>query len=464
MRRRSVTGPILLILLGAGFLIYNLRPDIQLFDLLSQYWPFLLIAWGSLRLIEVLVDYFRGSLQNASGFTGGEVVLIVFICFIGWGAFAAHREGIHFRPAWEAFGEHYDYNVADQKPAGKATRVVFENNRGNLKVIGTDTTDIKVTGRKSVQAINQGEADRGNDGTPLEIVAQGDTITVRTNQDHNPTRSKISEDLEVTVPSHVNVEVHGNNGDYDVSELNGSVEVLADRSDVRLNKIGGNARVELQRSDLIRAADLTGKLDLQGKGSDLELENIAGEVTINGSYSGNLEFKNLAKPLHFESPNTDLRVVALPGQISMDLGELTGNNLVGPVHLVTKSKDVKIEDFTNALDLETDRGDIELQPKHLPLAKIEARSRSGQISLVLPDKAGFQLVATTDHGEAVNEFGAPIQKETDGRSSSLKGTVGQGAAIHVVTERGTVTVRKAGTETEDTEKPGKPEAPEKTET
>ena len=86
MRRRSVTGPILLILLGAAFLIYNLRPDIQLFDLLSQYWPFLLIVWGSLRLVEVFVDYFRGTLQNASGFTGGEVVLIVFLCFIGWGA------------------------------------------------------------------------------------------------------------------------------------------------------------------------------------------------------------------------------------------------------------------------------------------------------------------------------------------------------------------------------------------
>jgi len=464
MRRRSVTGPILLILLGAGFLVYNLRPDIELFDLLSQYWPFLLIAWGSLRLVEVMVDYFRGSLQHASGFSGGEVVLIIFVCFIGWGAFEAHSHGVHFRPAWEAFGEHYDYNVSDQKPAGNVTRVVFENTRGNLKVVGADTTDVKVIGRKTIQAINQTEADRGNQSTPLEIVAQGDTITVRTNQDKNPTSGKISEDLEITVPSRVSVEVHGNYGDYDVSEVNGNVELQADRADVRLNKIGGNARVEMQRSDLVRAADLKGKLDLQGKGSDIELENIAGEVTINGSYSGNLEFKNLAKPLHFESPNTDLRLVALPGQISMDLGELTGNNLVGPVHLVTKSKDVKIEDFTNSLELETERGDIELQPKHLPLAKIDARSRSGQISLVLPDKAGFQLVATTDHGEAVNDFGSPIQKETDGRSSSLKGTVGQGAAIHVVTERGTVTVRKAGSETEDTEKPEKPEKPEKAET
>ncbi len=463
MRRRSVTGPILLILLGAAFLVYNLRPDIQLFDLLAQYWPFLLIAWGALRLVEIMVDYFRGSLANATGFTGGEVVLIVFICFIGWGAFEAHSHGVHFRPAWEAFGEHYDYNVGDQKPAGNATKVVFENNRGNLKVVGADTTDVKVTGRKTIQAVNRTEADRGNDGTPLEIVAQGDTITVRTNQDRNPTSGRISEDLEITVPNRVAVEVHGNNGDYDVSEVNGGVEVQADRSDVRLNKIGGDARVELQRSDLVRAADLKGKLDLQGKGSDIELENIAGEVTINGSYSGNLEFKNLAKPLHLEEPSTDLRVAALPGQISMDLGELTGNNLVGPVHLSTKSRDVKIEDFTNSLELETERGDIELQPKHMPLARIDARSHSGQISLVLPDKAAFQLVATTDHGEAVNDFGAPIQKESDGRSSSLKGAVGQGAAIHVATERGTVTVRKAGSETEDTEKPEQPEKPEKPE-
>ena len=457
MRRRSVTGPILLIILGAAFLIYNLRPDIQLFDLLSQYWPFLLIAWGSLRLVEVLVDYFRGGLTYSSGFSGGEVVLIVFICFIGWGAFEAHSHGVHFRPAWEAFGEHYDYNVGDQKPAGNVTRVVFENNRGNLKVVGADTAEVKVTGRKTIQAMNQTEADRGNDSTPLEIVTQGDTITVRTNQDRNPTSGKISEDLEITVPSRVSVEAHGNYGDFDVSEVNGSVVLQSDRADVRLNKIGGDARVEMQRSDLVRAADLKGNLDLQGKGSDIELENIAGQVTINGSYSGNLEFKNVAKPLHFESPNTDLRVAALPGQISMDLGELTGNNLVGPVHLVTKSKDVKIEDFTNSLELETERGDIELQPKHMPLAKIDARSHSGQISLVLPDKAAFQLVATTDHGEAVNEFGSPIQKETDGHSSSLKGTVGQGASIHVVTERGTVTVRKAGSENEEPEKPEKAE-------
>ena len=246
-------------------------------------------------------------------------------------------------------------------------------------------------------------------------MAQGDTITVRTNQDRNPTSGKISEDLEITVPSRVSVEVHGNNGDYDVSEVNGTVDLQADRSDVRLNKIGGNARVEMQRSDLVRAADLKGKLDLQGKGSDIELENIAGEVTINGSYSGNLEFKNLAKALHFESPNTDLRVAALPGQISMDLGELTGNNLVGPVHLVDQvegREDRRLH--ATRWNWKPSAAISSCSPSTCRWPRSTRGRAAGRSAWCCRTKPRFSWWRTTDHGEAVNDFGAPIQKETDG--------------------------------------------------
>ena len=54
MRRGSVIGPLILIGIGALFLMYNLWPQIPIGDLLSRYWPFLLIVWGGLRLIEVL--------------------------------------------------------------------------------------------------------------------------------------------------------------------------------------------------------------------------------------------------------------------------------------------------------------------------------------------------------------------------------------------------------------------------
>jgi DUF4097 and DUF4098 domain-containing protein YvlB len=192
----------------------------------------------------------------------------------------------------------------------------------------------------------------------------------------------------------------------------------------------------------VRAVDVKGNVDLQGKGADVDLENIAGLVTVSGSYSGTLEFKNLAKPLHLESRNTDLRVEKVPGSITMDLGDFNATNLIGPIRLVTKSKDIRIEDFTQSLELEIERGDIDLKPGKLPLAKIDARSRSGNIEIELPESAKFQLKATTSRGEAHNEFGAPLETATEGHGASVKGKVGEGPAITVSTERGTVSVKK----------------------
>jgi hypothetical protein len=53
MRRRSVVGPVLLILLGAAFLI-NTSSRTEPVLVGCVYWPFLLIAMGVLRLMEVL--------------------------------------------------------------------------------------------------------------------------------------------------------------------------------------------------------------------------------------------------------------------------------------------------------------------------------------------------------------------------------------------------------------------------
>ena len=78
------------------------------------------------------------------------------------------------------------------------------------------------------------------------------------------------------------------------------------------------------------------------------------------------------------------------------------------------------------------------------LAANEARSRSGKIELALPDNAAFQLMATAARGDAMNDFGPAIQKQTDGRTSSLKGGTGKGAEISITTDRGSVLVRKAG--------------------
>jgi DUF4097 and DUF4098 domain-containing protein YvlB len=444
MRRRSIAGPLLLLLFGALFLWNNLHPEVPVFDLISRYWPFLLIGWGLLRLVEV-VFWRPESARRGGGFSGGEVFLVVLICLAGTGLFEAGRHGFRMRTGrLEMFGQQYDYPVSARGSAAGVKRIVFENRRGNIRLTGGDGDEVTVTGHKLVRAFNQGDADRTNRMTPVEVVLQGDRILVRSNQERTPSNQRIAIDLEVMAPRNVIVESKNASGDYDISNVTGSVDLGSDRSDVRLSNIGGNVRVELGRSDVVRAVNIKGNVELQGRGSDVELENIEGQVTVNGAYGGTLDFKNLAKPLRFDSRNTELRVEALPGRISMDLGEFNAHNLVGPVKLVTRSRDIKIEDFTQSIELETERGDIELQPARLPLAKIEARSKTGKIDLILPEKASFQLEATAEHGDAINDFGPAIQREVDGRSATLKGKVGNGPTIHVTTDRGSVVVRKAG--------------------
>ena len=465
MRTRSLTGPLLLLIVGGLFLWRNLHPDTPVFELIAQYWPFLLIGWGVLRLAEVAF----WSQARTRAFSGGEVVLVVMICIAGSLVWAARENGIHIDSRglnW--WGSSYDYPVEATAPAGSAKRIVFENPRGSIKVTGADTTEVAVTGHKSVRAYARDDADRTNGNTPVEIVPQGDHLLLRTNQDHAPENQQMSNDLEVTVPRGVSVEARGRNGDYEISDIAGDLELASDRGDVRLARVDGNVRLDIGHSDLIRAADMKGRLDLQGRGADIELENIGGQVTINGAYNGTLDFKKLAKPLQFEGArNTELSVQAVPGRINMTLGEFSGTDLIGPIRLVGSSRDIHMEQFTQSLELENQRGDVELHPGRLPMPSIEARNGSGRIDLVLPEKATFQLDATAERGEALNDFGSQIRQESSGHSATLKGKVGEGPTVHITSDRGSITVRKEGSSGDDqaekVEKPEKPEAPEKPE-
>jgi DUF4097 and DUF4098 domain-containing protein YvlB len=439
MRPRSLTGPLILVIIGGLFLWRNLHPEAPVYEIVALYWPFLLVLWGVLRLIEVA---WPGSPWK-SGFSGGEVVLVVLICILGSAMWAGYHHGYHWSgEGLSVFGNEYDYPVSVKAPAAGMKRVVFDIARGNIKVTGTDTQEVVVSGNKVIRSFGRDDADRTNNNTPVEIVPEGDHLLVRANQDRASDNQRVSDDIEVTVPRAVAVEARGRRGDFEIDDIDGDVDLGGARGDVRLSRLGGNARVEVSHSDTIRAVEVKGHLDIQGQGSDLSLENVQGQVTINGAFTGTLDFKNLAKPLQFEGArNTELRVEAVPGNISMDMGQFTANGLVGPVRLITRSRDIKIGRFSQTMTIETEHGNIELEPG-MPVPAIDARSGAGNIELTLPEKAAFQLNATAERGDATNDFGSQIQKESFGRSATLKGKVGDGPSIRLIASHGEVEVRK----------------------
>src|SRR5205807_1220928 len=106
--------------------------ETPVFDLLATYWPFLLIVWGFIRLIEVLVwrrDGIRGR------FSGGEVVLVILICIVGSGIWTAREHGARFvMGGLDWWGQQFDYPLSASASATGMKRVVFENSRGSIKV------------------------------------------------------------------------------------------------------------------------------------------------------------------------------------------------------------------------------------------------------------------------------------------------------------------------------------------
>lgn len=450
--RGSITGPLVLIAIGILFLIHALSPSFRIGELLAQYWPFLLIFWGVVQLIEVCIRTLSGGPIPVNGISGGAWFLVVLICIAGLVSYEVRRPDTWWRRAgWErgveAFGDEHDYSVTTvQRPVGKTPHLVIENFRGDAKIVGNDGTELTVNGHKTIRAFEEHDADRADAETPVEIVMQGGTVVIRCNQDKAGSRTPVTTNLDISVPRGATVQATGQVGDFDITGISGDVDISSENAGVRLEDIDGNVKVDTRRSDLIHCGNVNGTIDLRGHGADVELTKIAGQVTVSGDYSGTVSLRELAQPVRVENMRTELNAQQVPGEIRLDRGSLNVQNVVGPLRLTARATDVSVDGFSNGLELTVDKGDIDLRPGHVPLGKMLVHTRSGNIELALPQSAGFALTASTDHGEIDNEFGEGLKEHTEGRGARLEGTVGNGPDVNLTTDRGSITVRKASGE------------------
>src|SRR3569833_2254291 len=114
--RGSITGPLVLILIGIIFLIHAISPDFQIGNLISSYWPYLLILWGVVAFVEVSIRFLRGAALPANGVSGGAWFLVVLVSVIGLSTFEFRHAGgwwqnIGFHGGLEAFGQDHEYSI-----------------------------------------------------------------------------------------------------------------------------------------------------------------------------------------------------------------------------------------------------------------------------------------------------------------------------------------------------------------
>ena len=447
MRRGSLVGPLLLIVIGVVFLVRNIRPDLPLFEMFVTWWPAVLIAWGALRIVELAASYVRQRPLPRAGVSGGEWALIILITIASMSIWSAKRwsqelPGKIRIGGVEVFGEAFDYPVSDQTVAAAAKgRLVIENVRGNTRIAGVEGTEVKVMARKSIRALDREAADRAAAAADVQVKREGDAVRVTHGRD-TPDGARVSVDLEITAPRGSSVEFRGKYGDLEVKGIEGEVICDSENAGVRLESIGGRARVNLRRSDIIRALKVKGDVEIKGRGRDIEVEDAAGSVSIEGSWSGETILRRVARAVRFESSRTEIRAGALPGEMRLSLSQLMMTRVSGPLTIRAETKDVQLADVTDTITLDVDRGDIEIRQPRPELGRINAGTRSGDVELALPPGVRFSLTATTERGEVTNEYDTRLKLEQDERKGVLTGATGPGPEIRLETRRGRVLLRK----------------------
>ncbi|MEO8100195.1 MAG: DUF4097 family beta strand repeat-containing protein [Acidobacteriota bacterium] len=458
MRRGSLVGPLLLIGIGALFLARNVIPDLPLLDYLARYWPVLLVLWGALRLLEITVWAAQSRPLPRYGINGGEWVLVIFLCMFGFSLHAVRGFSSWLPQAgfqWgglEVFGESFEYPVAAEMVTSVAPRVVLEGFRGSVRIVGTDAPSVKVTGHQTIRSMDKESADRASKDVQVDVTGDANQVVIHAHQDRLPNRifgkdrgpfsQRITANLEILVPKGAIVVARGQDGDFDISAING-VEITSDNSSVRLENIGGPVRLGITGSDIIRAVNVRGDFELKGRGNDIDLEKIAGQVSVSGSWAGLIQLRELAKPLRWDGPQTDVTLAGLPGELRMTIGDINGSRIAGPLRITSQTKDIGLTDVSGSMDITLERGDIRLAATTIPVANMMVRLDSGNVEVALPENAKFGMNAVTDRGEAYSDYGGGLRQDSNGRrGASIQGGPGGGANIDVHVNRGELRVRR----------------------
>lgn len=445
--RRSLAGPLILILIGVLFLLRNVGVHIPVWHFFGRFWPLLIIIWGVVALVEHFVALRNG--YQTRGLGGLGVLLLLFIVIAGLAAH--HSSDVN----WEGmrdqiqinddlggmFGKAYTFDdtIEQSFPAGGSLRIVSD--RGTINVTPADGNTIRVAVHKKLYANNQDDANKFNEGTKPQITLNGSNMLLNANTngagDHG-----VQADMDVFVPRDAAVEVASKRGDVSISTRKADVKLTVQHGDIALNEITGSAKMSLDKGS-IRASNISGDVDIDGRVDDVTLEDVKGAVKLNGDFFNDIRLSKIGKTVEFKSARSDIALASVPGDLQISGDSLRATDASGPMRLVTRSKEIHLEGVTGDIQVENANGDIEIHAADkLPMGKMNLNGKHGDISLTIPANAGFQLEATTRKGDITTDFGS-LKVDSSSGGSHASGTVGNGASkLQINADTGDIRINK----------------------
>lgn len=434
-RRRSFAGPFVLIVIGTLCLLGTMRVLSvgRMWHIFANYWPLLLIVWGVIKLVEhqqARRDGFR-----PTGIGAGGVLLIVMI--VVFGLIATQVE--HFN--WSGLRDHFNvddedfsnifgetYNFDDHLeqvfPAGSSLKVI--DTRGAVSVHASDDNKITVVVRKRVGADNQSDADKYNHETKPTITAIGGLLTVDANAEGAGDHS-IETDLDISLPKKVAVTITSRRGDVTVVGREGNLEVSAQHSDTSIEDVTGSVKVNQDKGS-VKVEQVTGDVHVGGRMNEVTVSDVKGTVALEGEFQESVKLARIEKTVTFKSSRTDMELSRIEGSLDLDSDDLHADSITGPLHLTTRSKNVRLEGVSGDVRLQDDNGNVEVIMR--TVGNVQIDNRNGDIQFSVPEKAGFRVEGRTRGGEVQSDF-SELRVDNNDHEGRVSGSVGSGAA-HIV--------------------------------
>jgi hypothetical protein len=444
--RSSIFPGLVLLSIGTLLLLHNYG-GLEIDSVLHHWWPLLLIFWGAIKLYERTAGARSGD-PAAARITAGEVLLVLgLLAFLGIvvGADYARSKlpgrdiGIEFN------GDSHDFDLdVAPKTVPPNARISIRNGHGDVSVRPSDEGEIRVSGKKTVKAWTDNDAERIAQKAKVQIVQNGDGYEIVT-PGFETASSRVAVDLDVVVPKKADLTVRDEKGDVKVSDMAAGVSVTSLNGDIEVRDTAGDVNIDMRRGDA-KVSDTKGDVKISGKGGEVNVASAGGGLTLEGEFYGPIRADKISKGVRFISRRTDLTVTQLSGHMELGSGNLEIADAPGNLSLRTNSYDVSVENAGGKVKIDNRNGNVTIRFSSAPKEDIDITNSSAGIDVSLPGSSSFEILADSHSGEINSEFSNASLKLSGADSGNMhlegKYGSGRGPKITLKTSYGSISIHK----------------------
>jgi len=444
-----------LVAIGGLLLAYNMGYPLHVWPYIARYWPASLIGWGLLKVIDYF--RFRRAGDNRPLFSGGEVVLLIFVIFAGSAITTAANLSPDLGPffgigdidLWDITGDNYTYDQhIERQSVASGSQIEIVNYFGDVEVRPAESDEIVVDVKKTIRAPSREEADRLDQDFTFSIEGEGLNYRIMSNRDqsgfHGSPRQRFKSSLTVHVPRRSAVHLDNRNGRIIFEDLTGNQGIVNRYGDVEVRNITGKVELE-NRNGGITVQDITEAVRISNRYSNTTVKNVGGDLQIltrNGSVDvsgvkGNATIDNSYAPINVQNVQGDLTITGRNNSVDLD-------HIEGDIRADSSYQNVTIKDPRGAVSVTSRNGDLLLSFVRAPQKNVSIEARYANVTLELPSSSAFKIDARTVYGEVDSDFEG-LHVDRSNRERIIHGEIGHdGPQVTIGTRNGSIRLEKRG--------------------